>query len=50
MLRRIVEGVELIHVGELNDDDAVRFPMAALRQFVGCSFRQPPCLAIIGWP
>jgi hypothetical protein len=35
ILRRVVPGVELIHVRELDDDNALWLPMAALRQFVG---------------
>ena len=35
ILRRVVPGVEHIHVRKLDDDNALRLPMAALRQFVG---------------
>jgi hypothetical protein len=35
ILRRVVEGVERIHVRELDDDNALRLPMAALGQFMG---------------
>ena len=34
MLRRVVPGVDRIHVGKLDDDNTLRLPMTALRQFV----------------
>src|SRR5262249_21133015 len=34
ILRRVVEGVERIHVRELDDENAIRLPMATLRRFV----------------
>src|SRR5215467_2937362 len=34
-LRRVVEGIERIHVRELDDENAIRLPMATLRHFVG---------------
>jgi hypothetical protein len=33
--QQIVEGIKRIHIRELDDENAIRLPMATLRHFVG---------------